>query len=521
MTDSDYVTLSLQLAGEEDLLLGKGSEKQTRFSGIRKVTKLTLLKPVDNLNELKALDTNKYMYALCVGLYDTPDSKNGYFYYFDPYSEENEQIPYVIAPALGDGRWKYIPYALDLIEESINKYVDSELPIIVNKEVIKLVDEIASPILQNKAEEVVTPIVENRLHAEVNLKLPVLVSKEMLELYSRHNKNTVSRTITKDMEGSALVFRSLAQGKFTFKLYKDDQLQSRFDLDMYGKTWARNYLRFSNVWHSRVDLDVQGNKFGYLSYPKFCFFQRYSYAAGESGSFSGIYFESGASELYDKIIIESEETLSDDSIYVDRNPNFEVVGYDQGAGGFEVNQESKLFAVREGGGSEIEGIGCIFPTLRPDMVISDAQKAWFGSYDYYLFRNGFIPWTQAVILPNYYTSYHTRGESVYSFLNKDPSDRYLVNRGATQDVVIGAKKDAELPNITGQFESSTHNNLRRNPTGAFRLRSSDGYGFGGGSNRAITYSYDFKASNSNSVYKDGVNSVQTARIVTKYCVRVY
>ena len=603
MKNSDHITLSLKLAGEEDLLLGKGSQNQTRFSGIRKISKITLIKPVDNINELKALDTDRYMYALCVGLYDTPDSRNGYFYYFDPYSEEEEDIPYIVAPSLGIGRWKYIPYALDLIKKSLDKYVGEEVPIIVNEEVLRIVNEITPTIVQHKAEEVVEtklpplvqtklpsvvetklpplvetklpplvqtklpplvqtklpsvveiklpsvvetklpplvetklpplvetklpplvetklpPLVDKKLQRElsglVDIKLPALVGKELRQL--QNQAYSVTKTISRDLEGSALTFR-LKQGRLTFKLYKGDTLKCSFDADIVVDTWSSNYLRISNVFYLKNNYEgVESNRFGYITYPKFCCYFRYNYEAVQAGA--GVegenywyrsplcmYFESGASSEYDKIVIESKAVLNDLDVKVITNPELDKEEYDHIIYK-ETFKETKFFAVREGGGTDIEGIGCIFPSLRNE-----------SDYNYYLFRNGFIPWTRGLQLPWYYSSYNT---DMYADLNVDPSDRYIVNVGNRQGTQEGVLKNSQLPNITGTFSSSTHTNVDRNPTGAFRQRTTNGYGYKQGDQRVVTGNYTFKASNSNSIYQDGINSVETDRIVTRYYVRVY
>lgn len=56
--------VSKNLAGLEDLLLGKGIVYQERASETYPVTKIPFLYPCDSLAERDALDTTKFQYAV-------------------------------------------------------------------------------------------------------------------------------------------------------------------------------------------------------------------------------------------------------------------------------------------------------------------------------------------------------------------------------------------------------------------------------------------------------------------------
>ena len=56
--------VSKNLAGLEDLLLGKGSTHQERAGQTYPVTKIPFLYPCDSLAERDALDTTKFQYAV-------------------------------------------------------------------------------------------------------------------------------------------------------------------------------------------------------------------------------------------------------------------------------------------------------------------------------------------------------------------------------------------------------------------------------------------------------------------------
>jgi len=66
-----------QLAGEEDLLLGYGSENQERFSGIVPVTRIRPHKVVDTIEDMLALDTSKYLTCNVI------DSNRGGIFHYD------------------------------------------------------------------------------------------------------------------------------------------------------------------------------------------------------------------------------------------------------------------------------------------------------------------------------------------------------------------------------------------------------------------------------------------------------
>lgn len=95
-----------QLAGAEDLLLGKGIQEQERHSGLVEITKLSLLQPVDVIEDLKALDTEKYKYAITMGSQTRGDGKAG-IYWFDETSIVTESLPDIVeSNTTIMGRWK-------------------------------------------------------------------------------------------------------------------------------------------------------------------------------------------------------------------------------------------------------------------------------------------------------------------------------------------------------------------------------------------------------------------------------
>lgn len=56
--------VSRNLAGLEDLLLGKGTIKQERAAKVYPISKIPILYPCDSVAELDLLDTTKFQYAV-------------------------------------------------------------------------------------------------------------------------------------------------------------------------------------------------------------------------------------------------------------------------------------------------------------------------------------------------------------------------------------------------------------------------------------------------------------------------
>lgn len=56
--------VSRNLAGLEDLLLGKGTINQERAANVYPISKIPILYPCDSVAELDSLDTTKFQYAI-------------------------------------------------------------------------------------------------------------------------------------------------------------------------------------------------------------------------------------------------------------------------------------------------------------------------------------------------------------------------------------------------------------------------------------------------------------------------
>lgn len=99
--------ITKQLAGENDLLLGKGIEVQARQSGDQIITKLTLLAIADTVLELKALDITKFVRAVMLSDITLGDNKLVSLFHYDETSGITDNGKTVITPdsVSGVGRW--------------------------------------------------------------------------------------------------------------------------------------------------------------------------------------------------------------------------------------------------------------------------------------------------------------------------------------------------------------------------------------------------------------------------------
>ena len=76
-----------QLAGVEDLLLGKGKQDQERSAGIVSITKIDIPAIVETIYELSLVDINKYTTAIVKDL-----DRGGTFIYDQTKVAENNQV---------------------------------------------------------------------------------------------------------------------------------------------------------------------------------------------------------------------------------------------------------------------------------------------------------------------------------------------------------------------------------------------------------------------------------------------
>lgn len=188
-----------------------------------------------------------------------------------------------------------------------------------------------------------------------------------------------------------------------------------------------------------------------------------------------------------------------------------------------VNGTDKPYAIREGGGSDIAELGCIFDGLRFGSGGSDE------CYTFWKFRNGFVEWTSS---KNLHTElYHQYIRGSYARLNQDPSDKYRANVGALNSQTEGVSKNQSLPNVEGGLQVSgqlgTYSSIGLLNKGQDVGVTGPFYSDGTDTRWHVEYAERYRArgvrfslSRANSIYKTGA-SVQTNRIVVKWYVRAF
>ena len=155
--------------GLEDLALGKGSEMQERWLGLRQVTHIRIICPVENFQELKALDTDKFGWAMVAGNFYEHDGQAGYFYFYDPNGSEKEELPNIIIPSSNKGRWKVLPYGFEAIAQFVKQKVEEFAG--------TLMPDIVKDIVENHLQVILPPWVSKEVQDEIAKQLPVEIER--------------------------------------------------------------------------------------------------------------------------------------------------------------------------------------------------------------------------------------------------------------------------------------------------------------------------------------------------------
>lgn len=190
------------------------------------------------------------------------------------------------------------------------------------------------------------------------------------------------------------------------------------------------------------------------------------------------------------------------------------------------------YAIRQFGGSYIPDISVIFSSMKLRSAGSNSI-----SYDFWKFENGFVEWNSAVMLPQGWFHQYLSGGC--ASLNIDVSDCVFASTGSNNGQNIGARKDGQLPNITGGWrgesgisdqwntplygwrQSSSNNSQRQLYDGAFRAREEEIVSHDLYTNSVTLRSSGWKmdASLSSSVYQDAIYNVYPLRLIVNNFVR--
>lgn len=111
---------------------------------------------------------------------------------------------------------------------------------------------------------------------------------------------------------------------------------------------------------------------------------------------------------------------------------------------------TKPYAIIEGGGVIREGLGELIYNQRE---WSDAQSG--ETYDFFLFKNGYIEYTTAITLDS--TIYHQYANGGFASTNIDPSDRVLRNVGINAGYTVGTLLEDAIRNLTASFGALQNN----------------------------------------------------------------
>lgn len=215
-------------------------------------------------------------------------------------------------------------------------------------------------------------------------------------------------------------------GRLKIKIFKGDALSCNFELVFSGfdyKTFEIPVCEYSEaIKKTRVD-----NTYGNIYYPGF----------GLMVTPNGIYIGVKSTTQADKIVVE----------YSDCNfkPVLSNIPF------VEPQANTNLpYAIRKGGGSDIQNLGCVYSNIRNN---ANDQKQY--TYDYYLFKNGFVDWISAMTLNTAY--YHQFANGGMASTNIDVSDAVFRNVGAKSGQTVGVRLEPQLPNIKGEegFDNGT------------------------------------------------------------------
>ena len=98
-------TITKNLAGIEDLSLGKGIDVQERANATHSITKIDLYAQVNTLAELKTLDITSYLKAYMLGTTTFDDSLGGIFHWDAVATDTADDIDIIKANGVPIGRW--------------------------------------------------------------------------------------------------------------------------------------------------------------------------------------------------------------------------------------------------------------------------------------------------------------------------------------------------------------------------------------------------------------------------------
>lgn len=599
-----YIKINKKPAAEQDILFGEGGSQQERSKCLLNVQKVTIIKPLQTINDLKALDPVSFPYAMVTGKTQDNDGYMGYFYKFDSDSVETENIPYVvISNHTLKGRWKTVRYAEDVIEKALNDLakplLEELIPPLAEEEVTKATNEIVPPQVDKILEEEVPAMVQKEVATALE-EVYDRIDSDAVKVGSyngslNYKTNNYNFGFVKDPETDQLLIRlymanqdtqesplsgtetSNLNGVTIYSLLNTLQENSKYNRVMFDTKFRvkidsfevnkiiafstsnfqpKNDLKFT-IYDS---LGAVSSSFrvSFKSRINFSIYDVYyndTIRVQSTGSYGQVYFPGFAF-----VMANNGGQISVGLRFVDKTHVSSILvecdGYDIDYSIVESTGLYRTFAIRNGGGTDIQDFDIIYNSIKTKALST------LESYDYYLFKNGFVMWSDALVLDSILYSEN----SLYgnASLNIDPDDKYLANVGVIngQDLVKSLKGQA--PNIVGEDLHLVGYGNPSNPE-----RSTTVYGVGGnyasgssaypngldrqwvglsgcfqngryvqinvrfpnnpstdyfntrGLSMPYSLSKEFNASLSSPLYQDDVETIETARITTQYVVRKF
>lgn len=554
---STTITIEKNLVCEQDMLLGREAKQQQRAGTTVIANPLRLLAVVDSINQLKTLDIDKYDLAFIRQDFpvveegqpvpDLPPEANE-FYALDYISTADEDIPLIVQPnATVVGRWKRIVVseasvkgliieevkkATADIEDKVDDKVKKALEVQVPQEITNALQAIAvkgfefDEKLKYKQNDYVKAFVRSR--GVVTERL-YMVDKDTALPDNEVDYAPLQGDTYRNINGTLIYEdnRNLQEKAGYVRVYTVDGLKKTFSVNqgsnykLYepaGAVYPRGILRvralkagkvsgyfeitfggmshtdfsFRNVMYSKsVRLAAATTSLGYIFYPGFAVYCDDTYF-GLSVS-SNTYVDSFELDYTDVDLVPSETAAS----YV----------------------TNKCYALREGGGSYIPNLGMTYYNMRKPEASRSGDTT-----EFYNFMSGTVPWTQGIMVDeNLYHQY------VAACVLPVMSNAGKISKNVMPGKNVGDFQEATLPNIRGgwdgeyygsnsgstgygwRIETSNPNGWKQQYWGAFKKgRQRLIYDLYTNSTSLESYGWQFDASASSSVYKDGADVNQKA-----------
>lgn len=469
------ITLEVEtnLIAEQDVLFGSEPVLQTRSGSAFMANPIRMIKIVDDIQALKLADPGMFDIAIVKDI--------GEMYFYNPTATEAENIPFVVMPnKITRGRWirtllgdasvrrsivaeleKGIAELQENIAPVVRDVVSQEIPTSLNRILAKGFE--FSPNVPYKHLDYVKVFVEDK---GTLTERTYVISKQDQELETTPLQNgPVSGDVKETANGTTIYVANdnLVENEGYERVFVGGQLIKEISVEA-----DKNYEIFKTN-HPKGTLKCRTKKNGAItSYfeivfsgisPKNFNIRHVQYAPTIQLTqvehnyglvyYPGFALRATAAEFSFSVAnIDQCDTLEVDYAEMDVAPSLNKVAF----------TSDRSYAIREGGGSFIPGLGSIIPCIR-DRDIQSGE-----SFSFYQFMTGRIVWERGLELNT--DLYHQFASGGFPSLDVDTVGMFL--RHKTADASIGELRQAQLPNIKGfrgnTAERDSAGNLARSMT---------------------------------------------------------